>query len=281
MAFVVVAGASVVGGAMAADASRSAANTQADSVAASNAQQQAQFNQNQANLQAQQAQLAPWVTSGQNALQGMNQFMGLGTGTGVGGTGTAPGVSQFQYNPANDPLNQFMLSQGSQAIANQASALGGVNSGKTLQDLSNYGQSTALSSYQTEFNNWNTSLNNIYNRLAGVSSQGQNAAAGQANIAQNVASLGATSAANQGAATIGAGNAQAAATVAGSNSLTGSLNGIANSPQFQNWLTGLGQTTPSYAPIDLSQVGMGTAQQAPYVAGYSPATGYAPSFGAP
>jgi hypothetical protein len=124
-----------------------------------------------------------------------------------------------------------------------------------------------LSSYQTEFNNWNTNLNNIYNRLAGVSSQGQNAAAGQANIAQNIAGLGASSASQQGANTIGAGNSiasntigigntQAAAGIAGTNALTGSLNGIANSPQFQNWLAGISapaQTTQIYGATDMSQ----------------------------
>jgi hypothetical protein len=306
---------------MGSDAARHAANTQADSAAAANAQQQAQFNTQQANQNAALAlnttnintalgqnetnltnasnALNPWASQGGQAVTAMNQFMGLGTGTGIGGTGTAQGVSQFQYNPANDPLNQFMQSQGSQAIANQSSALGGVNSGKTLQSLSDYGQNTALASYQTEFNNWNTNLNNIYSRLSGVSAQGQNAVLNQnsiaqyqtglsQNAAQNLAGLGANNAsniANQGLNTatsigsnlIGAGNAQAAGIVSSANQYQGALTSMAGNPQIQNWLAGIGtnnQTTPAYTPTDVQNL---TPQQSPYVVGYQPSTGYAPS----
>jgi hypothetical protein len=214
-------GSSVIGS----NASQSAANTQANAANSATAAELQMYNQNEANLQ-------PYMGAGNNALTALQSFLGLNNGTGVNGTGTAPGVANFQWNPANDPLYNFQLQTGENAILNNASSLGGVNSGATLEALTNYGQQTAQSAYQTEFNNWNTQLNNVFSRLSGISGQGANAAAGVAGIGTNVAG-------EIGSNTIGAGNAQAAGTIGSANAFSSGLQSIFSNSGLINSLQGL------------------------------------------
>lgn len=80
-------------------------------------------------------------------------------------------LTPFSYDPAKDPLYQWELSQGTQAINNSAAASGKYFSGDTGLALQNFGQNTALNSYQTEFGNWlnnQASANSIYGNAAGV-----------------------------------------------------------------------------------------------------------------
>ena len=200
--------AATIGGAyIASEGAKSAAETQAGAGQQATVAQQQMFQQQQDNL-------APWQQTGKLALSDLATFMGIGGPTGIGGTGTAPGVAGFKYDPAKDPMAQFMMQQGASAITNQRSALGGVNSGATLKALSDYGQQTAASSYQQEFNNWNTQLNNLFNRLSGVSGTG-------ANVAGGVAGLGMGAANQIGGNIMGIGNAQAAGQIGQANALQG------------------------------------------------------------
>ncbi len=128
------------------------------------------------------------------------------------GLGTKP----FTYDESQDPMAQFMLKTGSDAITNQRSALGGVNSGTTLKALSDYGQNTALSSYQNEFNNYNTYLNSIFDRLSGISKTGESAATGIGTLGANVAS-------QVGNNTMAAGASQAAGTMGSANAMSNGL----------------------------------------------------------
>jgi len=218
----IAAGAGAIGSAaIGASASSSAANAQQQAAQSANATELQMFNQTQQNLQ-------PYMTAGTNSLSALQGFLGIGGQT--FGNQTGAGTSQFTYNPANDPEYNFLLNQGLGAITNQASALGGVNSGATLKALSDYGQQSALQSYQNEFNNWNTTLNNIYSRLTGVTQLGQTSAAGVGNAALTT---GQAMAGN----TIGAGNAAAAGTIGQANAISGGLQSIFNSPSFTNLLT--------------------------------------------
>lgn len=204
------------------NASQSAADTQAAASGNATAAQLAMFNTTQSDLQ-------PYMNTGNNALSSLQSFI-----NGPGQQSYQP--FSFTYNPANDPEYNFMLQQGSNAITSQASALGGVNSGATLKALSDYGQNTALSSYQNEFNNslnayntnfntWNSNLNNIFSRLYNTASLGENAAAGVGNAAiQTGQSIGSNM--------IGAGNAQAAGTVGSANALSGGLTSLLNNQAF-------------------------------------------------
>lgn len=205
------------------NAAQSAANTQAG--AANNATQAelGMFDTTQQNLQ-------PYNTAGQNALSSLTSFLNSGQNN------TAP--FSFSYNPANDPEYNFLLNQGSQAITSQASALGGVNSGATLQALSNYGQQTALQSYQNEYTNAlnayganQTNTTNIFSRLLGAAGLGENAAAGVGNAATSTGQ-------SIGSNLIGAGNAQAAGTVGSANALSGGLTSLLNNQAFLNAFSG-------------------------------------------
>lgn len=234
----IAAAGSIGSAAIGASASNSAANQQASSADAATQAQLQMFNTVQQNL-------APYMGTGNNALMALNNFMGLGTGTGYYGNATAPGVAGFHYDPANDPEYQFMLSQGSSAIANQASALGGVNSGATLKALSDYGQQTALSSYQTEFSNWNTQMNNVFSRLMNAINVGQSSAAGVGTAAMGTGQ-------EIGNNLIGAGNARAAGTMGSANSLAGGIQSFFSSPGFMNMISGLGGSSGGGGPYAFS-----------------------------
>jgi hypothetical protein len=221
-------------------AAGSAANTQAGAANNATAAQLGMFNTVQSNLQ-------PYNAAGQNSLGALQSF--------INGQGnTAP--FSFNYNPASDPEYNFLLNQGTQAITSQASATGGVNSGATLEALQNYGQNTALQSYQTEFGNAlntydanQTNTSNIFARLLGIAGLGENAAAGVGNAAVSTGQ-------SIGSNMIGAGNAQAAGQVGSANALSGgltSLSSLFNNSSFLNSFSNGGGASSAFT------LGSGTA----------------------
>lgn len=240
MPWVAAAGA-VAGSLIGSNASQNAANTQAQSAQAATAAELQMFNTQQANL-------APWMQGGQVALGALNNWMGLPSTPGGKVNPNAPGQQQFTYNPANDPAYNFMLNQGLGAITNQQSALGGVNSGNTMRALSDYAEGAALNSYQTEFNNWNTTLNNQFSRLNAMSGTGANAAGGIANLGMNAA----TQAGNN---TIGAGNAIAAGQIGSANAFSSGIQSLFNNP---SWMSAF--STPAnnaaYAGQNVNSIGV-------------------------
>lgn len=197
--FAALAAGSIAGGAIAASGSESAAKTEANSANNASQVQMEMFNQTQVNEQ-------PYVTAGANVLK---QLQGLTT---PGGT------AQFQ----NSPGYQFQVQQGENAILNNRSALGGVNSGNTLKALNSYGQGVANQDY------WN-----YYNALQTQAGNGQNAAA-------NLGSLGTQVGSSIGNNIIGAGNASAAGTVGASNAVGNAVSGIGQNYLLYNALNGGG-----------------------------------------
>lgn len=239
----IAAGVGAIGGAIiSSNGAQSAANTQAGAANNATAAQLQMFNTTQQDLQ-------PYLNIGTNSVNALTNFV-----NGPGQSQYPGGNFSFSYNPASDPEYNFLLQQGSNAITSQASALGGVNSGATLKALSDYGQNTAMQSYQNEFNNslnsyntnfntWNTNLNNIFSRLYNTASLGENAAAGVGNAAiQTGQSIGNNM--------IGAGNAQGAAQVATGNNYASALTSLMNNQAFLNSFgsgansTALGTSTP-------------------------------------
>ena len=189
-------GLSLLGGAMGADASRGAANTQAEAADRATAQQAAQLAQQRADLQ-------PWRTSGESANNKLSALMGM--------NGEDP-TAQLQATPGY----QFRLNEGMKGVENSASARGSLLSGGTLKALQKYGQDFATNEYQNQFN-----------RLNSMSSAGQSAAAGQGAASQ---AFGAGQAQN----TMGAGNALAAGQVGSANAWTNGMSGaIGNYQQNQ------------------------------------------------
>lgn len=183
-----------------ADASQSAANTQANAANNASATQQQMFN----TINAQQA---PYRQAGYNAL---NTIADMGP--------------QFQHQfGAGDlksnlaPNYQFQLDQGLGAVKNAGNLRTGLISGNTLKGINDYAQNYAGNAYQQAFNNYNAQQTNIFNRLSTIAGLGQTAN-------QTTATAGTSAAGNIGNAQMAAGASQAAGTVGAANAITGGAN---------------------------------------------------------
>ncbi len=195
-----VAGAGLVGTAVAANSAKKAGKQQANSANAATAEQQRQFDLiNEQN--------APYRQAGSQAL---NQLMGLyGLNGAEGGAPGQPDYSAFM----NSPDYQFAQQQGEQSLLRNRAALGGLQGGQTGAALQQYGQ--GLASQQ---------LGNYRNSLMGLVGAGQQATqfTGQAGfntgqgISQNLQN---------------AGNAQAAGTLTAGNAMVGGIGSLGQAAQ--------------------------------------------------
>lgn len=199
-------GGSIISGLIGADASKSAAGTQADSANRATDLNQHIYDQSQANL---------------------NPYMGFGRGAGTTlSSMLAPGGQLTRgFTPADflankDPGYGFQLQQGQQALQNSQAAGNGVLTGSSLKDLIGYNQGMASTGYQNAFDRWQAQNTNVYNRLMGMSQLGENAAAGAGNT-------GASIGANMAGSMMGAGNAAAAGRIGSANAISGGINNAA------------------------------------------------------
>lgn len=242
-----VAGAAVIGSV----ASSSAADKQqeaADKAAELQLQMAREANELQQGFYDQaQANQSPWLQSGGMANAALSGALGLGTEfkdqggfdeNGVrryGASGSEMNATSDKFagmlsgnfgdkDFTTDPSYQWRLEQGQKALEQSASARGGLLTGQAAADITNYGQNAASQEYQNAFGRYQTEQTNLYNRLIGVSTQGQNTAVQQgaqglqagANMANT--SMGAASAAgNYG---VGGANAAAAGMIGVGNSLS-------------------------------------------------------------
>lgn len=194
------AAATVAAGYMSSEASKKAANTQADAARYA-ADQQA------AATERQLAASEPWRTTGETAL---NQLSAM----------TQPG-GEF-YDPFSktdwkqDPGYAFRLNEGMKALNASAAARGGLISGNALRAATAYGQDMGSQEYTNAFNRYYTERANKMDPLKFLSGQGQAAAAGQA------ANIGAGATSQAGLIT-GAANAQAAGMVGSANAYTNAV----------------------------------------------------------
>lgn len=209
---------------------------------------------------------APYLAAGNNALASLSaglangQFSAPYSGAPPTAPNFTPIAAETPFTMADyqqSPGYQFQLKQGTDAVLNNASALGGVNSGNTLKALTQYGQGLANQDFQqgqTQYNNlYNTGVNatntnnanalNTFNagntsyldaynayvqqqqqqfsQLQTVAGSGQNAAAGLGALGANVGST-------IGANTINSGIAQGTgitnAASAGAQGIIGAAN---------------------------------------------------------
>ena len=121
----------------------------------------------------------------------------------------------FQESPGY----KFAFDQGTDAVNALAGAKGGLNSGRTMQDLNTFGQGIA----NQEYGNW-------WNRLSGLAGSGQNAAAQQGTAMTNAAA-----GVSQAYGNIG--NATSAGAIGVSNALN---RGVENYLGYQQYQQGLG-----------------------------------------
>jgi hypothetical protein len=259
------AGASIASAVMGSNAASDASNLQYQSSQdALNFQKQVYGNE--------QAQIQPYLQSGQNALGAINSNLNALT---AGFDPTKAGLSaQFKYGPDDfqvDPGYQFALQQGQQAIERSAAAKGVLNSGGTLKNLTGYtagvasqqyntARSRALNEYQQNyanaFNTYENNQSNAFNRLATLAGQGLSATGIANQAGQNYAN-------QAGNYTIQGANAQAAGVVGGANALATGVSGATNAltNAYQNYLN----TQSSYgaAPTtnanELAAMGMTTS----------------------
>lgn len=138
----------------------------------------------------------PFLDTGTNALAGYNFEMGLGA--------RPEGYGGFQTTPGYD----FRRQQGIDAIDASAATRGGLMSGKTLQDLTTFGDGLASQEY-----------GNYMQRLAGLTDMGMGAAGMQATAGNNAAAGVSNALANIG-------NAQAAGAIGQGNALAGMMNNL-------------------------------------------------------
>lgn len=193
---------SIASGVIGANAASSAAKTQA--AAANNAANMAQAQYGQT-----RADLLPYNLAGQFAV---NDLVGRLPGL------TAP----FQMTQANleaTPGYQFTRDQGLKAVQSAAAAKGQGISGAALKGAAQYATGLADANYQNQFNNYQTTQNNAFNKLLGLGSLGESAGAQTGNLG-----LGATNTATN--ALTGGAAASAAGQVGAANALTNSINGL-------------------------------------------------------
>ena len=166
----------------------------------------------------------PWVQSGQNALNALQQLLGIGTGLagannpilqmlglGPGGTGVInPGM--FHGSPGY----QFALGQGEQA-AEQAGARTG-QGGNTLKALTQYATGYADQDFYNYLNSLSNAYQNLVGNVSGLSSTGLQAG-------ETLGQIGAGTANSISDLFTQGGNAAAAGTIGGTNALVGGITG--------------------------------------------------------
>lgn len=227
-----IAGAAVVGAVAttaassnAADAATNAAQIQAHAADNAAAQQEAQFEQTNANLQ-------PYRALGSGAIGELSQLTGTNTG---GNPLTAPLTKPFNPTMADleaTPGYQFTKDQGLKSVQNSFAAQGLGSSGAAIKGGTNYAEGLASTTFQQQFNNYLAQNQQIYNMLAGEGTTGENAAALTGSLGQQAATTAG------GFSTSGAA-ASAAGQIGAANAFTAGANGIASGANNAALLTAL------------------------------------------
>jgi hypothetical protein len=240
----------LAGGVISAQGAKSAANTQASAQENAAAQQMQMFNTIQGQEQ-------PFMQAGYGATTSLQQLLGLTSGNPGGGLSNgylAGGMPTPQTVPTfnsstvtNSPGYQFAQQQGLSQVANAEAPNVGAMSGPAMKALTNFASGTAAQYYNDYFNQANTQFNqgttafneaqsnqnNIFSRLSAIAGLGQNAAS-------NTGTAGTQLGTGAAQATAGAGASQAAGTVGAANSISGGIQGAANSYALSSILSQYG-----------------------------------------
>jgi hypothetical protein len=206
------------------------AATDAANISAAAAREQTQLQRDMFNQQ--QANQAPYLAAGTNALAQLTQ------GTAPGGQFSRP-FSMADYQA--DPGYGFRLGEGLKAMSHQAGARGGLISGQTMKGLEDYRQASASQEYGNAFNRYQTNRANMLQPLQSLAGVGQSAnnalAQGGQSYANQAGQYGMTNAANQGNAALSAGNAYGSA-YSGIGNALGRMNSSGGGNPFSNLFSG-------------------------------------------
>ena len=220
-----IVGGAVIGGYMTSQATKSAAQTQADAAARA------------------QGQL---LASGKEAADVYNPYVNKGV-TALNKMAENPYFTQQftnqDLNATLAPGYGFRLQQGQQANLMANNASGGAVGGNAIKALQDYTQNFASGEYGTAFNQFQAQRSNIYSNLKDIANMGLTGSTGQANAiigtGTNVAGI-----------MNSAGNAQAASQIAQGN-IYGNIAQTAGNAGAFYAMNNMNQ------PINTSQVAMG------------------------
>jgi hypothetical protein len=236
------------------DAANYAANLKHQDAQDALAFEKQQYNTNQANL-------APWLNTGKDALSQLWSMYKGGQFGNFNGTFTPPTAADVQ----NDPGYQFGLTQGEGALQNSAAARGKLFSGNTAEALTKFGTDyagtkyndayqRALSTFNTNYGVFENNQTNNFNRLAALSGIGQQAGTTlgtQGNqTASNISNTLLTSGQQIGNDVNNAAAARASGYVGGANAWNGAFGGINNLALLAALNNGGGSTDPYGAPTN-------------------------------
>jgi hypothetical protein len=219
--FIIPAAASLIGGKMQADASRSAADT---ANAAADRAAELQRRMYEENV----ARQKPFYDVGVNALPGL--------------------VKASEYTPFSmknfqqDPGYAFRLSEGQKQLDRQAASRGGLISGGALKAATRFGQEMGSQEYTNAFNRYQAEREARLRPLQALTGMG-------GTTANTLGTAGQTTASNIGNAYIGQGENTGNAMMLGAQTRASSYGNIAklydqNKPNFGNLFGGGGYTLP-------------------------------------
>lgn len=226
------AGASLVGGAMAASAADKAAKAQAKSADKATALETRMYEEGVAREK-------PFYEAGITAQNRLLDILGLSGNTTAEGYGS--GVKPFGMEDFKaDPGYNFRMSEGLKALDATAAARGGLLSGNALRGAQEYGQDLGSQEYQNAYNRYRTNRADVLTPLQSILGQGQT-------TASELGRTGANYATNAGNTMIAAGNAQASGYAGSADAWNKALGGVSNtlnSNMLYNQMFGNGGYTP-------------------------------------
>lgn len=156
----------------------------------------------------------PWRQAGASAVNTLGSQMGDMTRTFT--------MNDFQQ----DPGYQFRMAEGQKAIERSAAARGGLMGGRSLKDISRFGQDFASNEFTNAYNRFNNDRDQRFNKLSSLAGVGQSSAS---QIANQGMQAGQQVAGNQ----MGVGNA-AAANIIGQQDRLGRAAGMAAGALFSD-----------------------------------------------
>lgn len=222
----------VAAAAVGAGATIYSASQSSKSAKQANQTQQAAQDAAEARYQQTRTDLMPYMEAGTNALGPQQDLLGLN-----GQEAADKAMGNFQSSPGY----QYQLEQGIRAIDNSASANGMLNSGSRMKALQDRGNSLAAQDFGT-----------YYNRLAGLTGLGQNAAAGVGNTGTQVSQMGTQTAAGQAQTGVSAASNQASMYGNAAQGIGNAINNYGNNQLYEqrtNALMQSSQPTPAYGGL--------------------------------
>jgi hypothetical protein len=219
------AGGALLGGYVASQGAKSAAQTQADAASQAGVLQKEMFDK-------QMALQDPFRRAGITGQNRLMELMGLGGNKGAADYGKyGRDFSMADYQA--DPGYAFRLSEGMKQLGHQAAGRGGAISGQTMKGIQDYAQNAASNEYQNAFNRYQQNRTNQLQPLGNLMSSGQAAASNQAAGAGQYG-------VNAGNTAMAAGQAIGAGQLGAANTLASGLGTAAstylNQTNFNNWL---------------------------------------------